>query len=472
MIDVETPWTVSHNRNIDTHNALNRSLTDSATAMKRCAEGSPASEEPEEGEGAERNGARSEVVEFSDSCRQNHNSGPLPAFLDRTYDMVDKGSDEIVCWSSTGTSFLIKRVELFEEEVIPKFFNHKNLFSFVRQLNFYGFSKVKGSSRALSRVNSSSGGSSKSTSNGSAGWWEFKHPKFRRGSRELLGEIKRRKDKPSSASLPLQPDWIDQLKRDVEHFKNAMEKTDNKVEELKSMIAAVMRSLDHMRPLVPWTPPGSGAAFAIGVDRSSGETANGRSKISGENGKAEEQVTGMADELRLKGQVNGQVHLASFQQPPQQVLWQQQMQQQQMYQGPHFPQHSHLQHPNSHQGHAQVQSGTLPPGHCAHLSHQQVQQQSPPLHQGALVQPAAAAAAAVNHNSMRKPQLGAQTSIAHMVPPSQQSPGLGAVASGMAGNHGTSGMPQVGIKSSVGGENLLANSQGQDQFYQPVVGMP
>lgn len=65
--------------------------------------------------------------------------GPVPAFLDRTYAMVDeKGSDEIVSWGALGDTFVIKRLDLFEEEVIPRFFNHRNLFSFVRQLNNHG----------------------------------------------------------------------------------------------------------------------------------------------------------------------------------------------------------------------------------------------------------------------------------------------------------------------------------------------
>lgn len=65
--------------------------------------------------------------------------GPLPAFLDRTFAMVDEsGSDGIVGWSSSGETFVIKRLDLFEEDVIPRFFNHRNLLSFVRQLNNHG----------------------------------------------------------------------------------------------------------------------------------------------------------------------------------------------------------------------------------------------------------------------------------------------------------------------------------------------
>lgn len=65
--------------------------------------------------------------------------GPLPAFLDRTFAMVDEASsDSIVGWSTNGDTFVIKRLDLFEEEVIPRFFNHRNLLSFVRQLNNHG----------------------------------------------------------------------------------------------------------------------------------------------------------------------------------------------------------------------------------------------------------------------------------------------------------------------------------------------
>lgn len=65
--------------------------------------------------------------------------GPLPAFLDRTFAMVDEASsDDVVGWAPNGDTFLIKRLDLFEEQVIPRFFNHRNLFSFVRQLNNHG----------------------------------------------------------------------------------------------------------------------------------------------------------------------------------------------------------------------------------------------------------------------------------------------------------------------------------------------
>lgn len=74
-----------------------------------------------------------------DSQAKPRNVGPVPAFLDRTYAMVDEeDSAEIVGWGVSGDTFVIKRLDLFEEEVIPRFFNHRNLYSFVRQLNNHG----------------------------------------------------------------------------------------------------------------------------------------------------------------------------------------------------------------------------------------------------------------------------------------------------------------------------------------------
>lgn len=71
--------------------------------------------------------------------------GPVPAFLDRTYAMVDeKDSAETVAWGALGDTFVIKRLDVCEEEVIPRFFNHRNLFSFVRQLNNHGKHATQG----------------------------------------------------------------------------------------------------------------------------------------------------------------------------------------------------------------------------------------------------------------------------------------------------------------------------------------
>lgn len=48
----------------------------------------------------------------------------------------------MISWTSTADSFNIKNVSRFTEEVLPRYFKHRNFSSFIRQLNMYGFRKA------------------------------------------------------------------------------------------------------------------------------------------------------------------------------------------------------------------------------------------------------------------------------------------------------------------------------------------
>ncbi|TMW66321.1 hypothetical protein Poli38472_004086 [Pythium oligandrum] len=125
---------------------------------------------------SEASGAKRRRVE-SDAA---HPHATSPLFLEKTYEMLDKCATHIACWSSAGDSFIVKNPIEFAENVIPSYFKHKNFSSFVRQLNFYGFRKVRVVDPEVT------GGVDPKD------WWEFRHEKFQRGRKELLKEIKRR----------------------------------------------------------------------------------------------------------------------------------------------------------------------------------------------------------------------------------------------------------------------------------------
>ncbi|EOY09164.1 Heat shock factor protein, putative [Theobroma cacao] len=93
-----------------------------------------------------------------------------PPFLMKTYMLVeDPITDDVISWNADGTGFVVWQPAEFARDLLPTLFKHSNFSSFVRQLNTYGFRKV-----ATSR-------------------WEFCNEMFRKGDRELLCNIRRRK---------------------------------------------------------------------------------------------------------------------------------------------------------------------------------------------------------------------------------------------------------------------------------------
>jgi hypothetical protein len=99
----------------------------------------------------------------------------LNKFLTKTYHMLDQCPQDIACWSNGGASFTINDVDAFENEVLPKYFNHSKFPSFVRQLNFYGFNKERSDPDLQTHTKAV----------------RFSHDYFKRGHPDLLHKIQR-----------------------------------------------------------------------------------------------------------------------------------------------------------------------------------------------------------------------------------------------------------------------------------------
>lgn len=116
-------------------------------------------------------------------------------FVRKTYEIVsDPATDSVVCWSPKGTSFYIVKEHSFQKEVLPKYFKHDNLCSFIRQLNTYGFRKVSGSKDFNSEHNNTI--------------LEFEQQDFQRDHPEMLIKLKRKTNKKTTKEESTSPQVV------------------------------------------------------------------------------------------------------------------------------------------------------------------------------------------------------------------------------------------------------------------------
>jgi heat shock transcription factor len=129
---------------------------------------------------------------------------PTP-FLTKTFKIVDDHTiDDVISWNEDGSSFVVWNPTLFSRDLLPKFFKHNNFSSFVRQLNTYVcfiFSKFLLGKKNLVEIrqsfnfifNSSFGFFLQGFRKVVPDRWEFSNECFRKGEKNLLCEIQRRK---------------------------------------------------------------------------------------------------------------------------------------------------------------------------------------------------------------------------------------------------------------------------------------
>ncbi|XP_074842545.1 heat shock factor protein 1 isoform X2 [Carettochelys insculpta] len=162
----------------------------------------------------------------------------VPAFLTKLWTLVeDPDTDPLICWSPSGSSFHVFDQGQFAKEVLPKYFKHNNMASFVRQLNMYGFRKV---------VHIEQGGLVKPEKDDT----EFQHPYFIRGQEQLLENIKRKVTSVSSVKnedIKVRQDSVTKLLTDVQMMKGKQESMDSKLIAMKHENEALWREVASLR---------------------------------------------------------------------------------------------------------------------------------------------------------------------------------------------------------------------------------
>uniref|UniRef100_A0A672KB49 HSF-type DNA-binding domain-containing protein n=1 Tax=Sinocyclocheilus grahami TaxID=75366 RepID=A0A672KB49_SINGR len=159
-----------------------------------------------------------------------------PAFLTKLWTLVeDPDTDPLICWSPSGNSFHVFDQSRFSKEVLPKYFKHNNMASFVRQLNMYGFRKV---------VHIEQGGLVKPEKDDT----EFQHPYFIRGQEHLLENIKRKVTTVSNIKHEdLNTEEMSKMITDVQFIKGKQESMDSKISTLKHENEALWREVATLR---------------------------------------------------------------------------------------------------------------------------------------------------------------------------------------------------------------------------------
>ncbi|XP_042297851.1 heat shock factor protein 2 isoform X2 [Sceloporus undulatus] len=154
-------------------------------------------------------------------------STAVPAFLSKLWALVgDAPSNQLITWSQNGQSFLVLDEQRFAKEILPKYFKHNNMASFVRQLNMYGFRKVVHVDSGIVKLERD-------------GPVEFQHPYFKQGREDLLEHIKR---KVSSS----RPEENKIRQEDLSKIISSAQKVQIKQETIECRLSALKRENESL----------------------------------------------------------------------------------------------------------------------------------------------------------------------------------------------------------------------------------
>ncbi|XP_051470057.1 heat shock factor protein 2 isoform X2 [Apus apus] len=150
----------------------------------------------------------------------------VPAFLSKLWALVGEDpSSQLITWSQNGQSFLVLDQQRFAKEILPKYFKHNNMASFVRQLNMYGFRKVVHVESGIVKLERD-------------GPVEFQHPYFKQGREDLLEHIKRK--------VSSRPEENKIRQEDISKIISNAQKVQIKQETIESRLSALKRENESL----------------------------------------------------------------------------------------------------------------------------------------------------------------------------------------------------------------------------------
>ncbi|XP_062890062.1 heat shock factor protein 2 [Mobula hypostoma] len=159
----------------------------------------------------------------------------VPAFLTKLWALVeDPDTNEFICWNQNGHGFLVLDEQRFSKEILPMYFKHNNMASFVRQLNMYGFRKVL-------HVD---GGIVKQERDGPV---EFQHPFFKQGQDDLLENIKRKVSSIKPDEAKIQQEGLNAILSSVQEIQAKQESLDSRLTSLKWENETLWREIGDLR---------------------------------------------------------------------------------------------------------------------------------------------------------------------------------------------------------------------------------
>ncbi|XP_003508586.1 heat shock factor protein 4 isoform X2 [Cricetulus griseus] len=160
---------------------------------------------------------------------------PVPAFLGKLWALVgDPGTDHLIRWSPSGTSFLVSDQSRFAKEVLPQYFKHSNMASFVRQLNMCGVCVC---------VCVCEGGLLRPERD----HVEFQHPSFVRGREQLLERVRRKVPALRGDDTRWRPEDLGRLLGEVQALRGVQESTEARLQELRQQNEILWREVVTLR---------------------------------------------------------------------------------------------------------------------------------------------------------------------------------------------------------------------------------